>query len=266
MRAWLPLLSIAFAVGCGQDIDHPKAAAACDPRTMKCSMEPLEGGNGDGSSSGGSDSGGGDAVATIDGRVIGFSDDFFEQGAGLSSTADVSADGRSGARVKATYDRTSFELEGVLKTANNWFLTEPAENAGFLPTLIAADTRSTTSDQLIVAVAPALQVDNILQSLGTARSTSRSQIVLRVIDTQGRSVTGVLADLTAEVTAYRTAGVWLSNDTGTDDSGLLLLGNVSAGSALSRVGITLRGRASARVEVAISAGAVTVATAVVSPK
>jgi hypothetical protein len=58
----------------------------------------------------------------------------------------------------------------------------------------------------------------------------------------------------------------LGSDVGTDDSGLILIGNASAGSALSRASVTLRGAASARVEVAILAGAATVVTAVVNPK
>ncbi len=266
MRAHISLLCLVAATGCGQDIDHPTAAAACDPKTMKCSSGPLEGGNGDDNGpQGGADSGG-DAVVTLDGRVIAFADDFFDQGAGFAARADVSADGRNGSRVKTTYDGTSFELADVLKASANWFLTEPATNSGFLPTLVVADTRTTKADALAVAVAPALQDEGSLQTLGTALSTSRAQVVLRVIDGQGRSVRGVTAELTSELVAYRTAGVWLNNDAGTDDSGLLFIGNAAAGSALARAAVTLRGATSARVDVRLLAGATTVVTVVVTPK
>jgi len=79
-------------------------------------------------------------------------------------------------------------------------------------------------------------------------------------------VRGVTAELTSEIVAYRTAGVWLNNDVGTDDSGLLLIGNASVGSALSRAAVTLRGATSSRIDVEIMGGAITVVTAVVTPK
>lgn len=264
MRACISLLLLLAAAGCGQDIDHPRAAAACDPKRMKCSSGPLETDGGDGNHAG-ADSGG-DEVATFGGRVIGFSDDFFDQGSAFAAPADVSADGRNGARVKGSYDRTSFELSDVLKTSVNWFLTEPAANSGFVPTLVAVDTRSVKVDQLVVAVAPALQIEAILQNLGTAPSSGRAQVVMHVVDGQGRSVSGVTAELTSELIAYRTAGAWLGGDGGTDDSGLLLIGNASVGSALTSTSIALRGKASARVDVEILAGATTVVTAVVTPK
>jgi hypothetical protein len=168
--------------------------------------------------------------------------------------------------VRASYDGTSFQLTDVLKTSANWFLTEPAANSGFLPTLVPADTRSLTADELVVAVAPSLQIEGILQALGTSLSSSRAQVIVHVIDGQGRSVPGVTAELTSELVAYRTAGAWLSGNGGTDDSGLLLIGNASVGSALTRASITLRGSASSRVDVKIMGGAATVVTAVVTQK
>ena len=249
-----------------QDIDHPATVAACDPAIKKCSSgPPLQSGNGDGSSAGGASSGG-DAVVSVPGRVLGLTDDFFDQGPSFTGQAQVSADGKNGSRVTTTYDGTTFQLDDVLKTGVNWFLTVPVTNSGFLPTLIPADTRSLKADQLVVAVAPSLQVAGILQSLGTAPSDARAQIVVRVVDAQQRSVTGVTTDFTSEVTAYRTAGAWLGSDVGTDESGLIFIGNAQVGSALSRASINLRGAATARVDVEVLAGALTLVTAVVVPK
>src|SRR6478735_11083214 len=133
MRSLLCLVGSLAVAGCGQEVDHPAAAAPCDPATTHCTTGvPLSGSGNDGGSAGGGSSGG-DALTTIDGGVIGFADDFFQQGLNFAETAKVSADGRNGSRVTATYDRTSFELDGVLKTAANWFLTEPAANSGYLP-------------------------------------------------------------------------------------------------------------------------------------
>lgn len=266
MRLIAPLLCLLAATACGQDIDHPAQAAACDPAAMRCSTGQLEGGGSSDGTAGKGGSSGDDQLTTIDGRVIGFADDFFDQGAGFSAQAQVSADGRSGSRVSANYDGTSFELSDVLKTSINWFLTEPAASTGFVPTLMPLDTRSLTADQQVVALVPELSLEAILENLGTLPSTSRAQVVVHVVDGQGRSVTGVLASATAEVVAYRTAGTWLGNDVGTDDSGLLMAGNVSVGSALTRTSVALSGKASARVDVEVLAGATTVVTAVVTPK
>jgi hypothetical protein len=264
MRVLVSVLGLLVGAGCGQEIDHPGLVPGCDPATTKCSMGPLQGGTGDGNAAGAGSTD--DAVVSISGRVLGLTDDFFEQGVGLSANAEVSADGRGGSRVKATYDGSTFQLDDVLKTSVNWFLTTPAANTGFLPTLMPGDTLRAKADELVVAVAPALQVEGILQSLGTARSDARAQIVVRVVDGRGRSVTGVTSDFTAETTAYRTAGVWRANDDGSDDSGLIFLGNAPVGSALSRASINLRGSATGRVDVEIMAGATTLVTAVVVPK
>jgi hypothetical protein len=113
-----------------------------------------------------------------------------------------------------------------------------------------------------------LVVDGIfLASSGTEISLDRAQIALRLVDPQLRSVSGVTAKLTAEITAYRAAGSWVAvtMQNITDDSGMLFFGNVPVGSALSPTTITLSGAATAKIEVMIQAGAISVVTAVVTP-
>jgi hypothetical protein len=160
----------------------------------------------------------------------------------------------------------SFQLDGVLKEAVNWFLVTPAAGSGALPTITPIDTRSATSNALKVGVARSTDVEGIFLNLGTDLGLGRAQVVLRVVDSQNRSVTGVKAALTAEVTAYRMAGAWVKDGAGTDDSGMIFLGNVQAGSAITTVTVALSGAASARVDVAIMAGATTVVTAIVTAK
>jgi hypothetical protein len=115
-------------------------------------------------------------------------------------------------------------------------------------------------------------MDTIFLSLNTERSLDRAQVVLRIVDSQSRSVVGVHASAssTPEVLGYRTAGTWLRDNSGTalatDDSGMVVLGNLRAGSALSTVRITLSGAATARVDVETMAGATTLVTAVVAMK
>jgi len=63
--------------------------------------------------------------------------------------------------------------------------------------------------------------------------------------------------------AYRAAGAWIGEET--DGSGMVFLGNVPVGTALSPVSVTLGGSVKGRVEVMIVAGATSVLTAIVTP-
>ncbi len=261
---------VLFSAACGQSVEHSKPAPTCDPAVMQClfTSPPASSGTGNptGNQAGASSSG--DEVATLTGEVLVLGDDTFDQGVVLSSNASVSATGESGARVMASYDGKSFRLEGALKAEANWFLTVPDTKSGMLPTLAPVDTRSTNA--VSVAVVNGLVLDSIFLNLNTDRSTDRAQVVLRVVDTRGRSVVGVHASATPEVLAYRTAGVWLRDNSGTDlatdDSGLALLGNLQAGTALSTLRVALSGTATARVDLEVVAGATTLVTAVIATK
>ena len=268
MRVHVSILALLLCAACGQKPDHPEAAPACNPQVMNCSYMPPITGNpsGGGNEAGASSSG--DELATFSGTVLAFDDDYFDHGTPFTGQAEVSAVGESGARVRGNYDGASFELAGVLKDPANWFLVAPANATGMLPTLMPIDTRSVAADMLTVGVANASAVEGIfLASSGTERALERAQIVLKVVDEQLRSVPGVQGELAAEVTAYRAAGSWVGvgGQDSTDDSGMIFFGNVPAGSAISSVKIALSGAASARVDVNIVAGAISVVTAVVSP-
>ena len=263
MRASVLLVPwLLLGVGCGQKLEHPDVAPACDPAVSDCSYTPppSTGSNGDGSE-GGADSGGAQ-VAAFTGAVLAFDDDYFDRGIFLAGKAEVTAMGEAGARIKGTYDGAEFQLDRVLRSATNWFLVTPELASGTLPTLSPIDTRKDVA--LTVGVVNASIIDGIfVASTGTERSTERAQIVLRFVDDQLRAVPGVTAKLTAEVTAYRAAGAWIGE--ATDASGMVFLGNVQAGTALSKAKVTLGGTVSGTVEVTIVAGATTVLTAIVKP-
>lgn len=257
----LPLLFVLLS-GCGNEIDHPDRIAGCDPATMKChSQNPDTGGLGGGEA--GASSGG--EVADSSGRVAAFKDDYFEIGSVFTGTAEVSAAGDNGARVKASYDGTGFTLKDVLKTDSNWFLVDPAENQGVVPTLTVVDTRTTKADALLVGVARQGDIEGIFQlSLSGEPSAERAQVVLTVVDEQGRSLPGVTAQLITEVIAYRTEATWDAAEGGsTDQSGMIFLGNVPASSALGTTEVILSGTANASVEIRVQAGTTSVVTVVV---
>lgn len=259
MRASIWALVLACA-GCSQEVDHPDFVPTCEPG--EC-LGPAPGGGI--SNNGGADSGGTEEVGTFTGSVRTYADDFFDAGTALTTPATVSAIGEQGSRVRGDYDGSSFQLDGVLKAAGNWFLVEPI-GAGLLPTLTPVDTRVITTDLPAIGVVQSLTIDGVFALMGTERSTERAQIALRVVDAQGASIAGALAEVTAERIAYRTAGTWVANEEGTDDSGLIFLGNVAVGSALTTTTVVLSGRATGRAQVALQAGAVTVATVVVTKK
>lgn len=265
LSPWLPLL--ALTAGCGQKVDHPALAPECDPATMNCSTyQPSKGGSvGGGSDGAGGDDAGGSEGAAISGLVVVYDDDFFDLGVAFSGGADVSAIGASGSRVEARYDGTLFEMAEVLKDPGNWFMVEADEGQGMLPTITVVDTRVTKTDSYAIGLSSAVTVDNLFVLLGEERLPSLAQLVVTVVDDQGRSIAGVEAQLAAEIVAYRQAGGWTESDLGTDDSGMIFLGNVQASSALGKQTITLGGSVNARVDVRARAGALTVVTAVVDP-
>jgi hypothetical protein len=264
MRASVGLVPLLICVACGQKVETAAPAPACDPKAMNCRYQPpMTGGISMTGNEGGASSSN-EEFALLTGQVLQFGDDYFANGALFNGTADVSAIGANGARISTTYDGASFQLDGALKTAANWFLVTPHGN-GTIPTITPVDTRSAQSSSITIGLAATSDVDGVFLNLGTDRAPARAQIVLHVVDTQTRAVVGVRASITG-VIAYRAAAAWLTTSDGTDESGMIFLGNVDAGSALSMTTVALSGAATARVDVAIQAGAITVATAVVSPK
>ena len=261
MRASVLLVPV-ICVACQQEVDHPDAAATCDPAVTKCIFTPPPAMGTDGNAGG--DSSVGEETGTFSGSLVAFNDDYFDRGDAFTGLAKVSATGESGGRVTADYDGDRFELKQVLKDPGNWFVVEPAGGTGMIPTLIPVDTRTTKSDRVTVGVVNGLDVDNIFAFLNTERSVERAQVVLTLLDKGLRSVPGVTGDLTSEVTAYRAAGGWVGDDF-TDDSGMIFFGNVRAGSALSSVSISLSGAVTGRVDVKVAAGAITVVSAIVDP-
>jgi hypothetical protein len=266
MRAFVLPVSLGLCLACGQKLDHPAAAPGCDPDVMHClvSAPPAMSGSGDGNEAGAGSQG--DDVADFLGDVRAFDDDYFDRGVVFSGRAQISATGESGARVSGDYDGKSFQLASVLKDPANWFLAVPESGSGMMPTLVPLDTRSANADRLSVGLANSTVVDGIfLASSGTERALDRAQIVLRLVDEKMQSVPGVTGTLTAEITSYRAAGSWVGVTTqnATDNSGMLFFGNVQAGSALSEVTVNLSGAVTARVQVRIAAGAISVVRAVV---
>lgn len=266
MRALVLPVSLGLCLACGQKLDHPSIAPGCDPDVMHCLVSTPSGMSGPG---GGNEAGAGsqgDEVASFSGDVRAFDDDYFDRGVVFSGMAQISATGESGARVSGNYDGKSFQLAAVLKDPANWFLAVPDDSSGMLPTLMPVDTRSASADKLSVGVANSTVVDGIfLASSGTERALNRAQVVLRLVDEKMLSVAGVTGTLAAEVTSYRAAGSWVgvTAQNATDNSGMLFFGNVPAGSALSEITVNLSGAVTTNVELRITAGAISVVTAVV---
>lgn len=256
------MLVLALLSSCGNEVDHPDSAAGCDPTVMKCVYTPPEMssvGLGDGG-----ESGGGDDVADWSGQVLAFKDDYFELGSVFTGKADISATGVNGARVKGRYDGTSFQLKDVVKSSSNWFLVEPDDAQGVVPTLTVVDTRAVDTDELGIGVARQGDIEEIFQlALAGEPSPERAQIVLKVVDEQGRALRGVTAQLNAEIVAYRVDTAWDATEGGsTDNSGMIFLGNVPASASLVALNINLGGSVNARIEVRTLVGATTVLTAV----
>lgn len=262
--SWPAVVAALLSLSCGEENQHPPAADPCDPATMNCDKPPHAGGGPTNPGQGGADSGG-DQTGTATGRVLQYTDDFFDDGVTYARPAKVSAMGTSSARVSADYEGASFELEDVRKTASNWFMVEPEQGSGMLPTITPVDTRLRLND-LGVGLTSERLIDGIFQQslASTERSDGRAQIVMRVIDTKGSALEGVQATFTTELIAYRDGDTWLTEAVATDETGMIFFGNVAASVALTTVKIVLTGAVTAQVEVTIAAGATTVVSAVVA--
>jgi hypothetical protein len=158
-----------------------------------------------------------------------------------------------------------FELEDVRKEASNWFMVEPDEGSGMLTTITPIDTRIVAADGISLGLASEAVVDGMFVLVGSERSPDRAQLVVKVVDEDGRSIAGVTGNLTAEIVAHREAGAWIIGDAQTDDSGMIFFGNVPASPSLAKESILLTGAVNASVEALSLAGATTIVVAVVSP-
>lgn len=243
-----------LAVGCQSKDEHPPFLPSCE--TVCAPLPGIVVGSSSGGSSGmepASDAG----PASLTGQVLLLNDDSFARASLYTSGATVSADGVSGTRVSAKWDGADpYLLEDVLRAATSWVSVKPDLVAGdALLTYQAVQTTSVRSVDLVAVSAASL--DAVFNAVSLLRKPSLGQVVLFFHNAgTGAAVQGLHVVLPkAELAAYRSGTGWLLDDGSavTDQSGLVLFGNVDPAGADGTQTVTVT-RAATATSPASSAG------------
>lgn len=193
-----------------------------------------------GSSGGGSsvDPGSDAGTGTLEGRVLLLTDRSFAKGALFNQGATITADGANGSPVKGVWKGVDpfdpFVLDGVARVTSNWVSVQPDQVGGdALPTYQALQTYQITSADL--ALVSATTLDTVFNAVSTLRSANAGQVVVffRSAAT-GTPMAGLHVTMTsAQAGIYASATGWTLDDgeAVTDQSGLVLFGNVDPAAA-----------------------------------
>lgn len=253
------LLLSAATVACQKQDDHPPLAAGCE---VDCkAMPPISIGVG---SAGGSGSTGTDAginAGTLTGNVALYNDDTFKTAALFTGTATVSADGSTISPVTSTWDgSTPYSLTGVKVTDTNWVGAKPDDPTLAFWTYHAVQTNAVDTVDLPLVQTTTLQQIYSTLTVVAEPATGAGQVVLTLFDAATQApFSGLKAILpAAQFIAYSQNGAWTEDDTATTgNSGLVILGNVTAGAATTLT-VSLTGAATGQFSVKVVPNAVTV--------
>jgi hypothetical protein len=265
------LLALSWVFGCGDERGLPDPAVCVGD----CGSGALVGsGSGKGGSggSGGSSGNGSSAPVELNGTVLRLNDlDFnaagFSRAEPYRDVAKVTVEGASSTTVSVDYNGFDpFLLSGVRRGPEVWTLVEPSDtSADAMPTLqplFTADAPSSAALELDVAVLRATTLDTAYSVLTNpvVREPSRGHAVLLFLDGD-EPIAGVTVSApNAERVIYAAGGTYSDDETATDESGLVLLSNVPAGSwPGSAVQVTVSGEAVGSFATRVVADAVTVA-------
>jgi hypothetical protein len=227
--------------------------------------EAGEGGAG-GAGGDAGEAGGSDSVA-LTGRVNQLLDTRFQSSARYADAAVLEAEGTAEASVSADWTGSGqFTLTGVLRQDPIWLSVRPnRDTTQVLRTLQPVHDPSETIEALLVA-RQTFEVGVLAQLVEPIElDDSRAQAVIFVVDSAGRGLAGVTAGLPAAAAiAYGRNGLFADeDDAGTDGSGLVVFGNVSARDYPGNdVRIEFGGVVDGFTEIRLASGAVSVATLV----
>ncbi|HEY8946639.1 MAG TPA: hypothetical protein VIM73_20445 [Polyangiaceae bacterium] len=272
MRSVRSALLAVVLLGCQEEEPErppplpPCVGATCVPRGG-VAPPSSSGGSGEGAFGGadaGGDAGAGGANDSLEGSVLEFVDDQFESSVTFTGTATLVAEGARGGTTTASWDGADpFQLSGFEQEQGlTWVLVSPAPNRGVLPTLHPVPTGNVRRADLGLVRTDNLDLILLLLTVPLERLPERAQLVLRFTDPESTTggAEGVrVVSSDAEFISYAVEGTWSDLETATDQSGLVLLGNLSAppfpGSTKR---LSLAGALTGTLEVRVAAGAVSV--------
>jgi hypothetical protein len=229
-------------------------------------------GNGGSGGSGGSSGNGSSSPVELSGTVLrlndlGFNAAGFSQAEPYRDPAKVTLEGASSTTVSVDYNGFDpFLLSGVRRGPEVWALVEPNDaSADAMPTLqpvFTADAPSSAALELDLAVLRATTLDAAYSVLTNpvVREPSRAHAVLLFLDAN-EPIAGVTVSApNAERVIYAADGTYTDDEIETDETGLVLLSNVPAGSwPGGALQVTVSGAAVGSFATRVVADAVTVA-------
>lgn len=225
--------------GCRDESERPPLTETCTsgPGCLPPKggvIGPGEGGAGSDGPSAGGDAGSfwsGGAPDEIVGVVRELSDDRFDRTIAFTNTAIIEAEGEEERFARATYNGFDpFVLRDFQPADPIWVLARPEENRGVLPTMHPIDPRAAFADEPIdFGLVRADTLDVIfglaVDQAPNGRLPGTGQAILWFTDSRGEGIPGIEVTFPeAELVSY--GGTWVSGETQTDQSGLVLLGNV----------------------------------------
>lgn len=200
---------------------------------------------------------------TIEGAVVQFLGDSFNSTTAFPGSAEVTITGLgSSASVETTYDGVDFVAEGAV-FGDRWVYVEPEDETAF-PTI----TWQRLGDaEASIPVVPRTVLDEIFQNITTpvAFNRARAHFLLRVIESGGGGVSGVVADGFAapQTVAYKQGASWPDYLDATTQDGIALVPNLEAPAYPGQVTtMVLTGAINEEIDVRLALGAITVITVV----
>lgn len=216
-------------VGCSAESDRPPSRPSCT--ADECGVPPGSGisASGGGTGSGGQGGSSGDELVTLTGSILQHTEDQFLQPSSFTGPGLLEAFGPNGSLREGTFVDGTFTLPDVRASQSLWVLARPASEALHFPTWTFVNASSDV--QVSVPVVLRSVIEEIMNAITVPAVPLQgtAQVVLRVLDANRAPLEGVtVAAPAAQLVIYGALGTWSETEVGTDPTGLVVLGNVSA--------------------------------------
>lgn len=252
-------LALLLSLGCSPERAHPPPCTGISCYSTIPSTVDLSSGGSDGQGGAANVAGAG-PTASISGQVVEVEDSTYAISTGaLSTNRFVIQAPTADLSIFETTVGSSFTLDGVVRSRAAWLVAKPASSSDLMPGLVAFD--STTQSSVVVPLVRRSNLE-LVASLLTSMTTiddKKAQVVLRFVNTSGKTVSGIRAAITgAAVVAYDYLGSYSIEATSTGTAGLAFLFNIPATDVPRGVTLALSGAVTAQYSFNVLAGAATV--------
>ena len=247
---------------CSEPADRPETISVCETGGCQSAGTGAQGyepsGSGSTSTTGGTDTGQG---ITLRGNVLVFVDDLFIGIETWPDGATILAPGSEEAVVEGEFSNGDYSVQKVEKRSSAWVMVQPSDTdlISPLPVMQPLNTLVDDSYDLFMVNLEVLEEMYLGLAVQTSIAPNQAQVVLRIVDTNAEPIPGIAIQTTeGEFVAYYDGTSWSDQSSATDDTGLVLIGNVVAPDYPGRgIQIVVEGAEDQNFSVDVAAGAVT---------